>query len=177
MSFVIALVLALTMIVPFASVGAETSAQPTGWAQWEGNITPAMGLGIHFSANLMVKKLSDGTIVGHQQSYDVTNHIKTWCIQFESAEFYPDGKMVVIEGLVQSNDPSWNGETRHERWTLVDNGEPGVANDLLNIEQLVEDFGESPYDYPGYDGVWKSWFYAADPIPLAAGNIQVITRN
>jgi hypothetical protein len=169
-----ALAVALAMMVPFASVAAAPGDnQPVGSVSWEGNITPAMGLGFHFSANLMVKKLSDGTIVGHQQSYDVTNHTKTWCIQFESAEFYPDGKTVVIVGLVQSDDPGWNGETRKERWTFVDNGEPGVANDLLNIEQLVEDFGESQFPYPGYDGVWKSWFFSADPIPLASGNIQV----
>ena len=154
------LTLLLTPVLSAAAVAHGN--QPANWVSWEGNVTPKlyeanMGGTGHIYGNVLVKKLSDGAVVGHINAQNLATHTRSYCVEFISADFSAD--TAIIEGWF--SEPGFENPIR-ERYTLVDGGEPGVGVDRINIELEIA------------PGLWVSFFGSPVPVPLVThGNIQV----
>ncbi len=165
--FALALGVALLLTAALPVAAAVPDGQPESWVTWEGNVTPKLYLANmggsegHICGNVMVKQMSDGSIVGRINTKDLMGHTKSSCTEFTYASFQDN--TALVEG--------WFLETGFsvpikERYTLVDNGEPGAGTDRINIELEVA---------PGF---WVSFFNSPGPIPLVThGNIQVHTAK
>ena len=164
LTILIILTITLAMIVPFASAAAAPlDNQPVSWVSWKGNMTPKIyeayypGEG-HIWGNLIVKILSDGTIVGHIEAKNLLTHTSSYCTEITFVNITDN--TAVIEGWF--HDPSWSDYPIKERYTLVDNGEPAVGVDRINIELFIDMNG-------GF-----SMFGSPVPVPIVTHqNIQV----
>jgi hypothetical protein len=180
-----AMTMVAAMIIPLVSASADTpDNKPVAWVSWDGsNANSKDELGSHIVGSVSVKKLSDGSTVGHMWFRNFTTGTEDLYDVVDS-HFEEVGVAKVAHILVRTDSDPW-----YLWYQLKDLGEPAAGTDTYRVfiwaDRQINPSPPPPFIYlPDGQPAWPPVFNSAAPfprwvqyspgeIPIVSGNIQV----
>jgi hypothetical protein len=170
LSLLIVLSLCLSTAVPAMAADPEPDNQPIGWVSLGGsNGRVKDEQGVHGRVSILVKKLSDGTTVGHFYIAGLNDKIIN-TLEIIDSEFHYEGEVKVANVLTH-----WDLGGGFIVWALFvfeDRGEPGGGTDFYRIWAINLPPDVKPPWPPTYppSGGWFPWGSGAT---IVSSNLQV----
>ena len=172
----------VTAVTPaVAAIPAETGGNtPVAWVSWGGSNSRVKDEFNQSQLSFLVKRLGDGTTVGHMHYQDrVTGLYASYRI-LDSYFYETDGVKVAEIFTSTPYDSQYGSFTVYNWWILTDGGEPGATRDGFQLYAFyvpavipfVPDWnppGPPVAAFPPNPGWWQ--FQNQDWIP--GGNIQI----
>ena len=183
--YVASCVLALSIVMLVTAAAPAKATQPTdtgestpvAWVSWGGSNSRVKDEFHQAQLSFLVKKLGDGTTLGHMWYRDRVTGAYTSSNILDSYFHEADGAKVAE---IFTSAP-YGVHTMYHWWILTDGGEPGAANDGFQLYAFFVPNGVPlvpAFSPPGPPGTvnpptWPGWWQFEDQAWIPGGNIQI----